>query len=285
MFQPAAAPLPGVNRSRPEPVTPPVPLSPEVQQFLNFARVEKGLAANSILSYRCDLKEFSAFLSRLQKTPSSVDRDDIRSFLAALYDRQLGARSVARHLVSVRSLFRFLVREGGLTAIPRSMSRRPGWASRYPGTLRRRRLTVCWSSPMSPPPGTSRQSDAGTALRHRDAGFGTCACGRSGFRYGLGIIRCLGKGNKERLIPVGKSALRAVEAYLARGRAVLAGKRNPPWLFLNQRGGALSRVGFWKILAAYGRRAGLATSLLRTWFGIRLPRTCLSGAPICDRFN
>lgn len=118
MFQPAAAPLPGVNRSRPEPVTPPVPLSPEVQQFLNFARVEKGLAANSILSYRRDLKEFSAFLSRLQKTPSSVDRDDIRSFLAALYDRQLGARSVARHLVSVRSLFRFLVREGGLTADP-----------------------------------------------------------------------------------------------------------------------------------------------------------------------
>jgi integrase/recombinase XerD len=78
---------------------------------------------------------------------------------------------------------------------------------------------------------------------------------------GLGIVRCLGKGSKERLIPVGKSALRAVEEYLQSGRAVLAGKRVSPWLFLNRRGAALSRVGFWKILAAYGRRAGLATGL------------------------
>ena len=77
----------------------------------------------------------------------------------------------------------------------------------------------------------------------------------------LGVVRCLGKGSKERLIPVGKSALRAVEAYLLAGRGALAGKRNLPWLFLNRRGGVLSRVGFWKILAAYGRRAGLATRL------------------------
>jgi integrase/recombinase XerD len=91
---------------------------------------------------------------------------------------------------------------------------------------------------------------------------------------GLGIIRCLGKGNKERLIPVGKSALQAVEAYLVGGRPTLAARRNPPWLFLNRRGGALSRVGFWKIIAAYGRRAGMATGLtphlLRHSFAVHL---------------
>jgi integrase/recombinase XerD len=85
--------------------------------------------------------------------------------------------------------------------------------------------------------------------------------GAADFDMELGIVRCLGKGSKERLIPVGKSALHAVEAYLRAGRAALAGKRNPPWLFLNRRGGVLSRVGFWKILAAYGRRAGLPAKL------------------------
>jgi integrase/recombinase XerD len=69
--------------------------------------------------------------------------------------------------------------------------------------------------------------------------------GAADFDMELGIVRCLGKGSKERLIPVGKSALHAVEAYLRAGRAALAGKRNPPWLFLNRRGGVLSRVGFW----------------------------------------
>jgi len=86
--------------------------------FLDFARVEKGLAANSIESYRRDLTEFSAFLRRLGKPPSAVDRDDIRAFLKQLYKRELGARSVARHLVSLRNLFRFLMREGRLIADP-----------------------------------------------------------------------------------------------------------------------------------------------------------------------
>lgn len=85
--------------------------------------------------------------------------------------------------------------------------------------------------------------------------------GTADFDMELGIVRCLGKGSKERLIPVGKSALRSVEAYQRHGRAILAGKHHPAWLFLNRRGAALSRVGFWKILAAYGRRAGLVTKL------------------------
>jgi integrase/recombinase XerD len=77
----------------------------------------------------------------------------------------------------------------------------------------------------------------------------------------LGILRCLGKGSKERLIPVGKSAVNAAEVYLRAGRPELVKNRDIPFLFLNRRGGRLSRVGFWKILAQYGRKARITTPL------------------------
>ena len=109
--------------------------------------------------------------------------------------------------------------------------------------------------------------------------------GAADFDMGLGIIRCLGKGNKERLIPVGKSALRAVEAYLLAGRAVLAGKRDSPWLFLNRRGGRFPAWVFGRFWRLTGGAPDWRPGSLRTWSGIRLPRICSNGAPICDRFN
>lgn len=244
------------------PVSSPPLLIPEVILFLDFARVEKGLAANSIESYRRDLTEFSAFLHRRGKSPSAVDRDDIRAFLKELYDRHLVARSVARHLVSLRNLFRFLVREGRLTGDPTADVEAPKLDQSLPKYLTAEEVEQLLAQPdVSTPRGLRDKAMLellyATGMRVSEL----VHVGAADFDMGLGIIRCLGKGNKERLIPVGKSALRAVEAYLLAGRAVLAGKRNSPWLFLNRRGGALSRVGFWKILAAYGRRAGLATGL------------------------
>lgn len=238
------------------------PLVPEVQLFLDFARVEKGLAANSIESYRRDLTEFSAFLHRLGKSPLAVDRDGIRAFLKQLYDRNLSARSVARHLVSLRNLFRFLVREGRLTADPTAEIEAPKLGQALPKYLTVEEVDKLLAQPdVSTPLGLRNKAMLellyATGMRVSELVY----VGAADFDMGLGIIRCLGKGNKERLIPVGKSALRAVAAYLLAGRAALAGKRNSPWLFLNRRGRVLSRVGFWKILAAYGRRAGLATGL------------------------
>jgi integrase/recombinase XerD len=230
--------------------------------FLDYARVEKGLAANSIESYRRDLTEFSAFLHRLGKSPAAVDRDDIRAFLQQLYQRDLGARSVARHLVSLRNLFRFLVREGRLTADPTAEIQAPRLDQSLPKHLSAQEVDQLLAQPdVSTPLGLRDKAMLevlyATGMRVSEL----VHVGAGDLDKELGIVRCLGKGSKERLIPVGKSALRAVEAYLLSGRNVLAGKRNPPWLFLNRRGGMLSRVGFWKILSAYGRQAGLATRL------------------------
>ena len=238
------------------------PLIPEAQLFLDYARVEKGLAVNSIESYRRDLTEFSAFLSRQGKTLAAVERDDIRSFLRQLYERDLGARSVARHLVSLRNLFRFMVREGRLAGDPTAEIEAPKLDQSLPKYMTVDEVDQLLAIPdVSTPLGLRDKAMLellyATGMRVSEL----VHVGAGDFDMGLGLIRCLGKGNKERLIPVGKSALQAVEAYLLGGRPILAGKRNPSWLFLNARGGRLSRVGFWKILGAYGRRAGLATGL------------------------
>jgi len=250
---PADPPVPGVSTALP---------AAEVQLFLDFARVEKGLAANSVASYRRDLTEFSAFLRRQGKSFPAVGRDDIRNFLTGLYRRGLGARSVARHLVSLRNLFRFLVREGRLASDPTAEVEGPRLEQSLPKYLTAEEVDQLLAQPEASTPSGLRDKALLELLYATGMRVSELVSVRAGdFDLGLGIVRCLGKGHKERLIPVGKFALRAVEAYLREGRAPLAGKRNTPWLFLNRRGGALSRVGFWKILGAYGRRARLATPL------------------------
>jgi len=255
---PAAGPLQGPPPSS----TATVPGAAEVRLFLDFARVEKGLAANSVTSYRRDLTEFSDFIRRQGKSFAAVDREDIRKFLSKLYQRGLGARSVARHLVSLRNLFRFLVRDGHLTADPTAEVEAPKLEQSLPKYLTAEEVDQLLAQPDVSTPIGVRDKAMLELLYATGMRVSELVHVRSGdFDMTLGILRCLGKGNKERLIPVGKSALRAVGSYLQGSRSRLAGKRDTPWLFLNRRGGALSRVGFWKILGAYGRRATLASPL------------------------
>jgi integrase/recombinase XerD len=239
---------------------------PEVRLFLEFARVEKGLAANSIESYQRDLRSFSGYLRRLGKTPDTVTRDDIRGFLKVLQDpegdRKLEPRSAARHLVSVRNFFKFLVREGRITVDPAAEIEAPRLEQNLPKYLTSDEVEKLLAQPDISTPSGLRDKAMFELLYATGMRVSELIHVRpADFEMELGIVRCLGKGNKERLVPVGKSALQAVETYLARGRAALAGKRESEWLFLNRRGGSLSRVGFWKILVACGRRAGISTPL------------------------
>lgn len=238
------------------------PLASEFEAFLNYARVEKGLAANSIVSYRRDLADFEGFLHRQAIGLKKVRREDIRGFLASLYQRGLSARSVARHLVSVRSVFRFLLREGKLNADPTAEIDAPRIGQSLPKYLTADEVETLLQQPEVTTPAGLRDRAMlellyATGMRVSEL----IGLQWEDFEVNLGVVRCLGKGNKERLIPVGKSAMREVEAYVQRGRPGLAKKHNSPFLFLNRRGGKLSRVGFWKILGRYGRAAGFATAL------------------------
>jgi len=234
----------------------------ELNEYLDYARVEKGLASNSIESYRRDLLEFAGFLRRGRKSLAKINREDVRNFLELLYQRGLGGRSVARHLVALRNLFRFLLQEGVIESDPTAEIDAPQFGQSLPKYLSAGEVDALLGQPDSSTPAGLRDRAMLELLYATGMRVSELVHLRwEDFQLNLGILRCQGKGSKERLIPMGKSALQVVEAYAREGRPKLAKKSGVPYFFLNQRGGGLSRVGFWKILGRYGRAAGITTPL------------------------
>lgn len=236
-------------------------ISPEVSSFLDYATVEKGLAPNSIVSYGRDLRKFATHLNKSNLTVEQVSHEHIRNFLETLYRQGLSARSVARQLAALHHFFQFLVKEGRLKEDPACEVEAPHLSHSLPKYLNFQEV----ESLLAQPDGSTPQGLRDRAMLELLYATGMRVSELLSVRWedfepNLGIVRCVGKGNKERLIPVGKSALGAVEAYLRHGRNAFA-KQQLPFLFLNQRGGKLSRIGFWKILVAYGRRAEIRVSL------------------------
>jgi integrase/recombinase XerD len=240
-------------------------LAPGVEAFLQYLKVEKGLAPNSVSSYGLDLRKWVGFLGRQKVDIAQARRDHVRKFLEWLYSEGLEARSVARHLVSLRNLYRFLIHEGQAAENPTADIEAPKTWHRLPKFLSESEV----QSILRPPSGPR----LGLAGKLRDKAMlellyatGMRVSELINLRRGdlhpqAGIIRCTGKGSKQRLIPVGRSALAAVRQYLQRGRGRLAKPDSPEFLFLNGRGGQMSRVGLWKVLARCGRQAGLQTPL------------------------
>ncbi len=252
LLDPIAATPPNVDRS----------IRSEILQFLEYSRVEKGLAANSISSYKRDLTRFAGYLQQRGLTLQRTKREDIRHFLATLYKAELSARSVARNLVSLRGFFHFLHREGRVQSEATSEIDSPQIGRSLPKFISLEEVELLLKAPNPSKPSGLRDKAMlellyATGMRVSEL----TGLGKGDLDANLGILRCLGKGNKERLIPVGRDALKAVESYVTQGRPQLLKGRSSSYLFLNQRGGRMSRVGFWKILSAYGRKAGIATPL------------------------
>jgi len=234
----------------------------EISSFLDYVRVEKGLADNTVLAYRRDLVKFAVFIAGRGRDWSQADRDNVRQFLEHLHRQNLTARAVARHLVSLRGCYQFLVREGKVSRDPTVEIDPPRLSQALPKYLAAAEVEKLLTQPDLSTPAGLRDRAMLEVLYATGMRVSELVNVRwEDFDADLGVVRCLGKGNKERLIPVGKSALRCLEHYVAGGRAKLAKKAAVPFLFLNQRGGKLSRVGFWKILSRYGRIAGIPTPL------------------------
>jgi integrase/recombinase XerD len=232
--------------------------------------VERGLALNTLRSYRRDLRRYSAFLAeRDVHDLRSVAEADVTDFVAALREGDgehsaLGSGSAARSLVAVRGFHRFALREGWVSIDVAAAVRPPAPARRLPKAL--------------PVSDVERLIAAagrdGSALRTRDRAlvellYGTGA--RISEAVGLdvddldaeaGIVHLLGKGGKQRLVPVGSFALEATSAYLVRVRPALAAAgTGTAALFLNARGGRLSRQSAWNVLRRAAERAGIAATV------------------------
>jgi integrase/recombinase XerD len=236
-----------------------------ISSFLTHVQVEKGLASNTLSAYKRDLAKFEDFARKRKLELSAVKRDDLVDFLASLYHQKLESKTVARHLVTLRNFFRHLQVLDLIPVDPTANLESPKIRRSLPGYLRLEEVEKLLELP-----------DQKTALGLRDRSMlevlystGLRVSELTSLRVPdldtkVGCVRCIGKGDKERIVPVGQKALRIVEKYLREGRPQLigTGRGTPgPFLFVNRRGGRISRVGVWKILSAYGRRAELRIPL------------------------
>jgi integrase/recombinase XerD len=231
----------------------------DIQAFLNFCRVEKGLASNSIQSYQLDLK-------RLMDTVGSPTRAltpaDLTGYVEGLYAAGLSPRSIARHITTLRNFYRFLLQEGELSQDPTEFLVQPKQWTTLPKYLNEGEVDRLLSAP---PP------DKPTGLRDRamlDLLYATglrvselCGLPMSAVEREMGLLRVTGKGNKQRIVPFGEAAGAAIDQYLRDGRPRLLKGRASRSLFVTARGSAMTRQTFWKLIRGYGLRAGISRPL------------------------
>jgi integrase/recombinase XerD len=236
-----------------------------ISSFLTHVQVEKGLAVNTLSAYRRDLAKFEDFAKKRKLALAAVKRDDLVDFLASLYRQKLESKTVARHLVTLRNFFRHAQVEELITEDPTAHLESPKVRRSLPGYLRLDEVEKLLELPDQTTPlglrdramlevlySTGLRVSELTSLRVMD------------LDTKVGCVRCIGKGDKERIVPVGRKALAIVEKYLRHGRIALIGATRGTagaFLFVNRRGGRISRVGVWKIFSSYGRKAGLRVPL------------------------
>ncbi len=236
-------------------------LDDHIQDYLAHLVVERNLSPRTLESYGRDLRQFSAFVAEGKLDIASIERSNLRDYLGSRRDAGLSPRSSARALSAIRGFFRFLVGTEVLAADPTADIRSPSLWQTVPHTLNSSEIEALLAAP-----------DTSTTLGLRNrAMFETLYA--TGLRVselvGLtidrvrldpGFVRIVGKGRKERLVPLGLAAIDWIERYSDAGRALLDRDRRPE-LFLNHRGGVMTRQGFWKILGQHARQAGIKTQL------------------------
>ncbi len=240
-------------------------ISATIAAFLTHVRVERGLSANTVTAYRRDLMKFDDFAKKRKLTLESASRDNLVEFLASLYRQKLESRTVARHLVTLRNFFRFAQLQELITTDPSINLESPKIRRSLPGYLRLEEIERLLAQPDDKTPLGLRDHAMLDVLYSTGLRVSELISLRvMDLDTAVGCVRCIGKGDKERIVPIGKKALALVERYLRDARPKLIGKGRQALattLFINRRGAPLSRVGVWKILSAYGRKAGLRSSL------------------------
>ncbi len=242
------------------------PVSAQIRRYLDFLTVERGLSANTLAAYRRDLARYATYLgSRGVVDATRADEPTVAGFVGWLSGseytegQRYRASSVARCLSAVRTFHLFLIREGDAQASPAGGVPRPKVPRTLPRPLAFAEVEAILATPSE-----------GGVVGIRDRALLETLYG-AGLRVselvGLdiddidveeGSVRVLGKGSKERIVPLGRYAATALSAYLTQSRPALARSRSGPALFLNQRGGRLTRQGAGRILKAAARTAGVA---------------------------
>lgn len=226
---------------------------------MSYAASERGLSANTLAAYGRDLREYTVFLKEKgRRSPDDVTHEDITAFLAKQWSEGYAASTISRRVAAIKTFHKFLAREGISSVLPTELLPSPSKPVRMPDVLSVAQVTRLMEQPM----GTDVLGQRDRAMLEALYGCGLriseiCGLDVEDVDLKRGFVRCLGKGSKERFVPLGGAAARAVVDYVGGGRRELARKKGEAALLLNARGGRLSRKGAWKIVKKYAARAGV----------------------------
>jgi integrase/recombinase XerD len=234
-------------------------MTEQLQMFIHYLTVEKGLSKNTLVSYKRDLLPFLKFLENSEiKVLRDVNRQHIMTYLLGLKEEGKATSTISRCMASIRAFFQYLLRDSKIQSDPTVHLETPRVERRLPKVLSISEVDLLLQAPQ-----------VSTAFGQRDSAMLELLYA-TGIRVSemvslnlddvhlqMGFIKCMGKGSKERIIPLGGVAIKAVEQYLQFGRGPLSKKKRTTALFLNHHGNAISRQGFWKIIKKYTKEAGI----------------------------
>jgi integrase/recombinase XerD len=235
-----------------------------IESFLNYISVERGLSRNTIISYSEDLKAYADYLkTRSFGSISATTKNEIVGFMMARKDRGMAANSVARSLAAIRMFYRFLVRERVLKSDPSSLVESPKLWKKIPETLSVNEVDTLLSQP--------NVRDQKQGIRDRAILETLYATGMrvsevvnlklDNVNMEVGFLRCIGKGDKERVIPLGKKAITSIKRYLESSRPVLLKKKESDVLFVSRLGKKISRQSLWKLIKRYAKLARIKKTI------------------------
>lgn len=240
-------------------------LEDHLKDFIHFLLVEKGLSENTMISYERDLKRYLSNLKTVQaiKGIDEVQRTHILQFIGELKNEGKSSKTIARHIASIRSFHQFLLRDKAASHDPTVHIETPKLERNLPKVLSMEEVETLLETPK----GTGHFGLRDKAMLEILYATGIRVSELIGLNLddlhlNMGFLRCIGKGNKERIIPVGRTATEALERYLEAGRTKFPRQKSrEDALFLNHQGNRLTRQGFWKILKKLAFDAGIEKDL------------------------
>jgi integrase/recombinase XerD len=233
-----------------------------IAEFATYLRVEKGLSSNSISAYVRDLRKLVSYAQHNATELASLIRDDLVAWTQTLRQAGLSPRSISRSIAAARAFFRFLMLDRVIQSDPTEHLELPRAFKPLPRFLNRKEIERLLQAPDTSSPRGVRDRTMlelmyATGLRVSELVKLTVAQ----LNLQLGILSCMGKGSKERIVPVGDVAKSWAGRYIRAERPVLLGRGQSNYLFVTRHGTCMTRQGFWKIIRAYGRQAQISKTL------------------------
>lgn len=231
-----------------------------IDQFLDAVWAEQGLSENTLSAYGSDLRIFAKWLA--EKPMLDIDGADVSSFLASRYENGIGSRSSARILSTLRRFYRYYIRENSIKIDPTALIEAPHIGRPLPSSLSEHDVELLLNAPevtntLGFRDRTMLEMLYATGLRVSE--LVNLKFEQISFRQG--VVRISGKGNKERLVPVGEEAMSWLETYMIQARKSILGERQCDYLFVTNRGDGMTRQAFWHIIKRHAKTAGIVKEL------------------------